>query len=105
MIFAKSPNSWYNRTTRRLPMPQIMPIRDLKNTAEISAICHEKNEPIFITKNGYGDMVLMSMETYEKAPYLSNIYGKLEEAKDDIKNKRYSSVEDAVSRIKEKHGL
>ena len=47
----------------------------------------------------------MSMETYEKALYLSNIYGKLEEAKDDIKNKRYSSVEDAVSRIKEKHGL
>ena len=86
-------------------MPQIMPIRDLKNTAEISAICHEKNEPIFITKNGYGDMVLMSMETYEKALYLSNIYGKLEEAKDDIKNKRYSSVEGAVSRIKEKHGL
>lgn len=86
-------------------MPQIMPIRDLKNTTTISTLCHEKEEPIFITKNGYGDMVVMSMETYEKALYLSNIYGKLEEAKDDIKNGRYSSVEDAVSRIRSKHGL
>ena len=82
-----------------------MPIRDLKNTAIISALCHKNEEPIFITKNGYGDMVLMSMETYEKSLFLSNIYGKLEEAKADIKNDRYSSVEDAVARIKAKHGL
>jgi hypothetical protein len=47
-------------------MPQIIPIRDLKNTSEISERCHSSNEPIFITKNGYGDMVIMSMETYEK---------------------------------------
>ena len=47
-------------------MPQIVPIRDLKNTSTISNLCHETNEPIFITKNGYGDMVIMSMETYEK---------------------------------------
>ena len=86
-------------------MPQIVPIRDLKNTANISALCHESNEPIFITKNGYGDMVIMSMETYEKNLFLSNVYGKLEEAKQDMKSGRYSSVEDAVSRIREKHGL
>ena len=48
-------------------MPQIRPIRDLKNTTVISNLCHETKEPIFITKNGYGDMVIMSMETYEKA--------------------------------------
>lgn len=46
-------------------MPQIRPITDLRNTNEISEICHSKKEPVFITKNGYGDMVLMSMETYE----------------------------------------
>ena len=46
-------------------MPQIRPITDLRNTTEISNLCHEKNEPIFITKNGYGDMVIMSMETYD----------------------------------------
>ena len=86
-------------------MPSIVPIRDLKNTTAISQLCHEENEPIFVTKNGYGDMVIMSMETYEKTLFLSNVYGKLEEAKQDMKNGRYSSVEDAVSRIKEKHGL
>ena len=50
-------------------------------------------------------MVIMSMETYEKHLFLSNVYGKLEEAKQDMKSGRYSSVEDAVSRIREKHGL
>lgn len=46
-------------------MPQIRPITDLRNTNEISELCHAKNEPIFITKNGYGDLVVMSVETYE----------------------------------------
>lgn len=46
-------------------MPQIRPITELRNTTEISELCHAKNEPIFITKNGYGDLVIMSMETYE----------------------------------------
>lgn len=46
-------------------MPQIRPITDLRNTTEISELCHAKREPIFITKNGYGDLVVMSMETYE----------------------------------------
>lgn len=46
-------------------MPQIRPITDLRNTNEISEICHAKREPIFITKNGYGDLVVMSIETYE----------------------------------------
>lgn len=40
-------------------MPQILPIRDLRDTTKISNLCHESNEPIDITKNGYGDMVLL----------------------------------------------
>ncbi len=47
-------------------MPQIRPITDLRKTNEISDFCHAKNEPIFITKNGYGDLVIMSIETYEE---------------------------------------
>ena len=86
-------------------MPRIVPIRDLKNTTAISTLCHEDDEPIFVTKNGYGDMVLMSMETYEKNLFLANVYGKLEEAKQDMKHGKYSSVEDAVSRIRKTHGL
>ena len=86
-------------------MPRIVPIRDLKNTTAISTLCHEDKEPIFVTKNGYGDMVIMSMETYEKNLFLANVYGKLEEAKQDMKNGIYSSVDDAVSRIRKKHDL
>ena len=46
-------------------MPQIVPIKDLRNTNEISERCHSRQEPIFVTKNGYGDLVVMSIETYE----------------------------------------
>lgn len=56
-------------------MPQIRPITDLRNTTEISELCHAKKEPVFITKNGYGDLVIMSMETYEaltEGPHTEN---------------------------------
>ena len=46
-------------------MPQIRPITDLRNTNEISDICHYSHEPVFITKNGYGDLVVMGIEVYE----------------------------------------
>ncbi len=47
-------------------MPQIRPITDLRNTNEISELCHARKEPVFITKNGYGDLVVMSIEAYEE---------------------------------------
>lgn len=45
-------------------MPEIRPIKDLRDTTKISELCHSKNEPIFITKNGYGDLVLSSPLTH-----------------------------------------
>mgnify|MGYP003289585795 CR=1 FL=1 len=47
-------------------MPLIMPIKDLRNTTEISNIAHKEQEPIFITKNGYSDLVVMSSELYDR---------------------------------------
>ena len=47
-------------------MPLIMPIKELRNTTEISNIAHKEQEPIFITKNGYSDLVVMSSELYDK---------------------------------------
>lgn len=47
-------------------MPKIIPIRELKNTAKISKFVEDSNEPVFVTKNGYGSMVLMSIEVYER---------------------------------------
>lgn len=67
-------------------MPEIRPIKDLRNTTEISELCHRTNEPVFITKNGYGDMVVMSMETYEKSLAKLELYQKLAEAETQIKN-------------------
>jgi prevent-host-death family protein len=65
-------------------MPQIRPITDLRNTNEISEICHKHDEPIFITKNGYGDLVVMSMETYERQLAMAEVYKKLAEAEAQI---------------------
>ena len=48
-------------------MPKIIPIRDLRDTGRMSQMCSESREPIFITKNGYGDMVIMSMAVYEES--------------------------------------
>ena len=58
-------------------MPRIIPIRDLKNTAAISQMCNESTEPIYVTKNGYGDMVLMSMKAYEEKLMMLELYEKL----------------------------
>ena len=55
-------------------MPQIIPIMELKNTAEISDMCHKSEEPIYVTKNGYGNMVIMSMENYENTMNRIAIY-------------------------------
>lgn len=59
-------------------MPQIIPIKDLKNTSEISDMCHKTKEPIYVTKNGYGDMVIMSMESYETMLGKFNLYRDIE---------------------------
>jgi len=65
-------------------MPQIRPITDLRNTNEISEICHRLKEPVYITKNGYGDLVVMSIETYERQLALVEVYKKLAEAEKEL---------------------
>lgn len=68
-------------------MPKIRPISDLRNNAnEISEFCRETREPVFITKNGVGDMVVMSVETYERQMALIHLYAKLAEAEEEIAN-------------------
>ena len=62
-------------------MPQIRPITDLRNNfTDISKTVHSSSEPVFLTKNGYGDMVVMSMEAYEKLTAQQDILAKLIEA-------------------------
>lgn len=65
-------------------MPTIRPISDLRNrTREISHLCHHLAEPVFITKNGKGDLVVMSQAIYDQMQARLELYGKLEEADAD----------------------
>ena len=86
-------------------MPQIIPIRDLKNTSEISDLCHASGEPIFVTKNGYGDMVVMSMETYEARMKILDVYAKLAAAEEQIEAGKVMPAESSLSRLREKYDL
>ena len=86
-------------------MPQIIPIKDLKNTSEISEMCHKAQEPIYITKNGYGDMVIMSMETYEETIRRLNVYRELEISEQQIKEGRTKDARSSLSSMRTKYGL
>ena len=66
-------------------MPMIRPISDLRNSAnEISEFCHQTREPVYITRNGTGDMVVMSVEEYERLQGLIDLYSKLAVAEQEI---------------------
>ena len=67
-------------------MAIIKPISDLRNKArDLSRLCHESGEPIYITKNGEGDMVLMSLAAYERLQAQIELYRLLDEAESDAK--------------------
>ena len=86
-------------------MPQIIPISDLKKTSELSELCHSAKEPVFVTKNGYGDIIIMSMETYEKAMFLNDVYRKLEEGERSIQAGNAMDAFESLMNIREKYGL
>lgn len=77
-------------------MKMIRPVSDLRNNfTEISKTVHETAQPVFLTKNGYGDMVVMSMESFENLQFESEVYFKLQEAEKEAEytDQRYSSKE------------
>ena len=86
-------------------MPTIRPISDLRNTNKISELCHSRQEPVFITKNGYGDLVLMSMSVYEKQFSSLEVYKKLGEAEAQL-NSGAALVDgrEVFSRLRNKYG-
>ena len=88
-------------------MPSIRPISDLRNSAnEISDFCRQTREPVFITRNGTGDMVVMNLEEYERQMALIDLYGNLAVAEQQIadgaEGKDFSSV--AKQRRERIHG-
>ena len=85
-------------------MPQIRPITDLRNTTEISELCHAKREPLFITKNGYGDLVIMSIETYEEMIETARTDAAISEAENEYAtNGILLDAKEALSSLRRKH--
>ena len=85
-------------------MPNIRPITDLRNTNEISDLCHAKKEPIFITKNGYGDLVVMSMETYEAMLDANELDIAIAESECEYgRNQKLLNAREALGALRRKH--
>ena len=84
-------------------MPEIRPIRDLRNTNEISEICHACKEPVFITKNGYGDLVVMSIETYDEMVKNVTIDKAISQSEVELeKNQKLYDAKEALASLKRK---
>lgn len=85
-------------------MPMIMPIRDLRKTSEISELAHKQQEPIFITKNGYSDLVVMSAELYDKFARVNRIDQAILEAEKEMEDGTESiDIDIAKERLDKKY--
>ena len=84
-------------------MPRIIPIRDLRDTTKLSEMCNASNEPIFVTKNGYGDMVIMSMRTYEEQLARLNMYTKIMEGKSQADNGQLLDGQSTMEKLRTKY--
>ena len=83
---------------------KILPISELKNTGEISEICEAENEPVYITKNGHGHLVIMTLDTYERKMAKLDLYEKLMEAEKDIAEGRVTPAEEVFAKLDKKYG-
>ena len=82
-------------------MPIIRKSADLRNSySEISDFCHKYREPVFITKNGAGDLAVMSIETYEEIAGSNELYRFIQEGIDDIENGRTLTEDEVLKNMK-----
>lgn len=85
-------------------MPQIRPITELRNTNEISDLCHTRKEPVFITKNGYGDLVIMSIETYDAMLETSSIDAAISQSEAELaQDGQLYNARESLSALRRKH--
>ncbi|MCM1189859.1 MAG: type II toxin-antitoxin system Phd/YefM family antitoxin [bacterium] len=84
-------------------MPTIKSSAELRNNYnEISTFCHTYPEPVFITRNGKGDLAVMSIEAYEEMTGRFELYGLIKEGLDDIAEGNIRPFSEAMSSIREK---
>lgn len=84
-------------------MPNIRPIKDLRDTMEISELCHSIDEPVFITKNGYSDMVIMSSEVYDRLFTALEIYNKISKSLAQIERGEVVNGEEVLKEMRKKY--
>lgn len=84
-------------------MPNIRSSADLRNNYnEISTYCHEYNEPVFFTKNGKGDLAVMSIETYEEMLGRFELYSRIQKGMQDIENNRIRPLSQVIDDLKKR---
>jgi PHD/YefM family antitoxin component YafN of YafNO toxin-antitoxin module len=84
-------------------MPTIRPSADLRNNYnEISQLCHEYSEPVFITKNGTGDLAVMSIETYELLTGKLELYSLINEGLEHVKQGKTKPMKETIKSIRSK---
>ena len=85
-------------------MPQIVPMKALRDTNAIAERCHTSHEPIFVTHNGYGDLVVMSMETFDALIAARRIDADIAESEAEIDNGgEMLDARKALSALRRKH--
>lgn len=84
---------------------QIVPMRDLKNTVEIERKCAESNGPVFVTKNGYGRLVVMDIEYYERTMRKIDEAILINKGIADYEEGRVSDGKKTLKALREKHGI
>lgn len=84
---------------------QIIPMRDLKNTVEVERRCAEENGPVFVTKNGYGKLVVMDIDYYEKTMRKMYEAKTILEGLKDVKSGNTVDGDTAISNIRSKYGI
>ena len=84
---------------------QIIPMRDLKNTVEVERRCAEENGPVFVTKNGYGRLVVMDLDYYEKTMRKMDEATTILDGLKDVKSGNTVEGDTAISNIRSKYGI
>ena len=84
---------------------KIIPMRDLKNTVEVERLCAEENGPVFVTKNGYGRLVIMNIEYYEKTMRKMDEATTILDGLKDVKSGNTVEGDTAISNIRSKYGI
>lgn len=84
---------------------KIIPMRDLKNTVEVERLCAEENGPVFVTKNGYGRLVVMDIDYYEKTMRKMDETKTILDGLKDVKSGNTVEGDTAISNIRSKYGI